>query len=146
MVRSIRSLCLFAALSVTLSACQTGTEPSTAVRMQLAATVFQRPIPEPAVVQFTITNVSAQRVYLPHCGSRVMTAIDQYAGGQWSQISSDACLTNVDMSPLPLEPGASLTSSASIGVVGRFRLRAGATTDPQQPYTWNVGLVVFDVH
>ena len=140
MHRLPRSLFAFAAVSTCLSACQTSTEPSNALRMQLASTVFQHP----AIVPFTITNMSAQRQYLSRCGSRIMTAVDQYTAGQWSQYSGDACQAINDMSPLALEPGASVTSARAVGDAGRFRLRAGATSDLQQGYTWNVGLAVFE--
>ncbi len=145
MHRLLRSLCAFAAVSTCLSACQTGTEPSNALRMQLAGTVFQRRSPDPAIVPFTITNLTAQRQYLSRCGSRIMTAVDQYTARQWSQYSGDACQAIYDMSPLALEPGASVTSARAVGEAGRFRLRAGATSDLQHAYTWNVGLAVFEV-
>jgi len=74
-----------------------------------------------------------------------MTAVDEYRAGQWSQYSGDGCFAIYDMSPLALDPGGSLTGSRAVGDAGRFRLRAGATRDPQQAYTWDVGLAVFEV-
>ena len=141
----LRALVACVTFGLCVSACQAGTEPSGAVRMDLGGTVFQRPSPDPAVVPFTISNVSTRRVYLSRCGSRIMTAVDRYVSGHWSDYSGDGCPANQDMSPLPLEPGASLTSSRELYDAGVFRLRAGATGDPQQPYVWNVGLAGFEV-
>ncbi len=142
---AIRSLFAFAAVSTCLAGCQTGTEPSDGVRMQLPDTVLDRPSSGPAIVAFTISNLSSQRVYVSRCGTRIMTAVDQYRAGQWSQYSGDGCFAIYDMSPLALDPGASITGSRAVGEAGRFRLRAGATRDPQQDYTWDVGLAVFEV-
>jgi hypothetical protein len=142
---SLRSLFTVAAISTCFAGCQTGTGPSDGVRMQLPGTVFYRPSSGPAIVAFTITNLSSQRVYLSRCGTRIMTAVDQYRGGQWSQYSGDGCFAIYDMSPLALDPGASITGSRAVADAGRFRLRAGATMDPQQDYTWDVGLAVFEV-
>ena len=142
---SLRSLFACGALGLCVSACQAGTEPSGAVRMELSGTVFQRATPDPAVVTFTVSNVSMKRVYLSRCGSRIMTAIDQYVSGQWSAYSTDGCAADQDMSPLPLDPGGSMTSTRGLYDAGVFRLRAGATGDPAQPYVWNVGLVRFEV-
>jgi len=141
----LRSLFAFAAISTCLGGCQTGTGPSDGVRLQLSGTVFYRPSSGPAIVAFTITNLSSRRVYLSRCGTRIMTAVDQYRAGQWSQYSGDGCFAIYDMSPLALDPGASITGSRAVGDAGRFRLRAGATRDPQQDYTWDVGLAVFEV-
>jgi hypothetical protein len=74
-----------------------------------------------------------------------MTAVDQYTAEQWSEYSGDGCFAIYDMSPLALDAGASVTGSRAVADVGRFRLRAGATKDPQQAFTWDVGLAVFEV-
>jgi len=74
-----------------------------------------------------------------------MTAVDQYRAGQWSQFSGDGCFAIYDMSPLALDPGVRITGSRAVAEVGHFRLRAGATRDPQQDYTWDVGLAAFEV-
>jgi hypothetical protein len=113
--------------------------------MQLGDTVFQRPSSGPVIVPFTITNLTSQRVYLSRCASRLMTTVDQYTAGQWSDYSGDGCFAIYDMSPLAVDPGASVTGSRAVADVGRFRLRAGATKDPQQAFTWDVGLAVFEV-
>jgi len=145
MPRPVRSLFAFGAISAYLVGCQTATGPSDGVRIQLRGTVFYRPSSGPAIVPFTITNMSSQRVYLSRCGTRIMTAVDQYRAGQWSQYSGDGCFAIYDMSPLALDPGASITGSRTVADAGRFRLRAGATKDPQQDYRWDVGLAVFEV-
>ena len=145
MSRPLRSLFAFATISTCLAGCQTGTGPSDAVRMQLAGAVFHRPSSGPAIVPFTITNMGSQRVYLSRCGTRIMTAVDQYRAGQWSEFSGDGCFAIYDTSPLALDPGARITGSRAVSDAGRFRLRAGATRDPQQAYRWDVGLAVFEV-
>jgi hypothetical protein len=142
---ALRSLAAFAGISTCLAGCQTGTEPADGVRIQLPGTIFYRPSAGPAIVAFTITNLSSQRVYVSRCGTRIMTAVDQYRAGQWSQYSGDGCYAIYGMSPLALDPGVSITGSRAVGEAGRFRLRAGATKDPQQDYTWDIGLAVFEV-
>src|SRR2546426_7136051 len=117
---SLRSLFTVAAISTCFARCQTGTGPSDGVRMQLPGTVFYRPSSGPAIVAFTITNPSSQRVYLSRCGTRVMTAVDQYRGGQWSQYGGDGGFAIYDMSPLALDPRASITRSPSFACPRRF--------------------------
>lgn len=57
-------------------------------------------------VPFVVEKTGGNPIYLARCGERLMAALDRREGGQWVQHSGDGCLTNQDMTPVELAPGA----------------------------------------
>ena len=100
---------------------------------------------DPGAVAFTVTNTSSQRFFVSGCGSRIMAAVDRAQGRGWQQYSGDGCLTIEDMSPLPVEPGATLTSARGVYGHGRFRIRIGVMPVAATDYSWTPTSKSFDV-
>jgi len=99
----------------------------------------------PASVDFSVTNLTHQRLWLSRCGDRIMTAIDTAAGLTWRQVSGDGCLDVAPQWPLAIEPGATRGSTRGLYAHGRFRLRIGAASAADADYSWTPGSSSFEI-
>jgi hypothetical protein len=105
--------------------------------IETAGTTFTRgAAPEFAVIPFVVTNQGSRSIYLARCGERLMAAPDRREAGQGVQHSGDGCLTNQDMSPVELAPGATVQSQRGVTEAGEYRLRLGSSGSPAEPSQW----------
>lgn len=132
---------MFAVSLLFVAACQqlaTGPGQSQ-LRVETTGTTFTRgAAPEFAVIPFVVTNQDSRPIYLAWCGERLMAALDRREAGQWVQHSGDGCLTNQDISPVELAPGATVQSQRGVTEAGEYRLRLGSSGSPAEPSQWVV--------
>lgn len=124
-----------------LAACREASGPEVPAVLGLSAITTGRPVR----VDFTVTNIGTERIHVSRCGDRIMAAVDRAAGTRWQDYSGDGCLTHQDMSPLPIDPGVTLSSSRAIIDSGRFRLRIRVVTAGGVDFAWTVASEGFEI-
>jgi hypothetical protein len=82
-------------------------------------------------VPWQIQNHGGGTIYLWRCGDTVLFEVQRLESVGWASYSAAICITSLDMSPIPLAPGATLTGTRTIdGPAGQYRLRVGAGEAP----------------
>jgi len=134
------------ALALVGAACGDSVSPGSTLRVSTTSPAFVLiSSSELARVTFRTSNLGSAAVYLSRCGDRVVAAVERWEGGKWVQFSGDYCLAVSDMSPVPLQPGASRDDLRTIGERGRYRLRLGTSQSPSEQPTWDAVSNVFEV-
>jgi hypothetical protein len=128
-------------LAAVLSTCRTSLEPRPIVVVVVSAVRGD----SPALVDFSVKNVSGEQVLLSHCGSRVMAAVDSAAATGWVDYSSDACIGTEPQLPLPLAAGTVVSSTRGVYGHGRVRLRVGVITAAPGGFDWTPSSPAFDI-
>jgi hypothetical protein len=80
-------------------------------------------------VGFTVKNEGDAPIYLPHCGDRLIVAVDRREGGDWRQAYGAVgfCQAIYESGAREVQPGDSVRSMVSVGEPGRYRIRVRAT-------------------
>jgi hypothetical protein len=126
---SVLALSLLAACS---SATDVGTDTA-GIRVRTDQRLYGLPAggTTPVTAPFTATNSGSAPVFVARCGSAPAAELQRRENGEWSTVSSGVCTANVEMSPVQILPGASLSGLVSAGrISGIYRVRVPVGDSP----------------
>lgn len=137
----MRDIAAAAAALIILAGCQSATAPAPAdtdVRVLTAAPALARTAAgEYPLIHFTVTNATADTIYVSRCGHTPSSEVLRFDGSEWVQTSSAMCLTHLDMSAIALAPSATVAGERAVGGPGRHRLRVAFRTHRMSEPVWH---------
>ena len=106
--------------------CADPAAPYSGVEVSLAAPDYALELEEVAAVIYSVRNTGPSVVLVTsRCGDGLSPSIQRRQDGEWQQYRGGACVAALDMSPVPLSPGASRTDSVLVDARGEYRLVVG---------------------
>ena len=108
------------------------------VLVQIAAVEEHEPPTRGAAVSFAVTNLSDASVWFARCGRQLATEVERRLDGAWSNASAAICPTSLEMSPVELLPGETLTGLRGVSDAGEYRLRFGTAEGAPRTFAWTL--------
>ena len=106
--------------------CANPAAPYSGVQVSLGAPVYALELEEATAVIYSVRNTGRSAVLVTsRCGDGLSPSIEHKQGGEWQQYRGGACIAALDMSPVPLSPGASRMDSVLVDARGEYRLVVG---------------------
>jgi hypothetical protein len=76
-----------------------------------------------AVVRFDVRNGGDETALVHSCGHEMVAVVEREENGAWAQHAGSMCVATLDMTPVPVAPGAAHDGGVRIDQPGRYRLR-----------------------
>jgi len=118
------------ALAFVAAGCADSPDPS----IEMGASLVIRPKPDSmATVPYTVSNRGSAAAYVAACGQYPSPGTDRLVGGSWEAYFGSGCKGTVDMSPILLAPGQTVSGIWAYDGAGTYRLRVYYGVDVKYP-------------
>jgi hypothetical protein len=104
-------------------ACNSATEPTSAISVRVESEIFVRR-GNVAIVPYIVSNDGAAPVRLvASCGEDPAAVVERRSGSRWEAYAGGACLGIFNVGMLVLPPGSTHGAAVSLTEPGEYRLR-----------------------
>ena len=129
---SFRPQMLFGALTIAALGCATSTGPAPVLVPMVVAAGRDAA----GILSFEVEwrNAGAAPVYVPGCDHRVSMWLERQGAAGWEAFGGRVCLSNLDQSPVRVDPNESVRAVVHVGPgsAGDYRAVTSASAAPEE--------------